>query len=141
MIDKYLEIKSIDPEYWGKCGWIFLNSVALTYDPVYREHYRLFITQLPFVLPCKTCGENLKQNMGSLDAALESKEQFVWWLIRVRNGIYADNHEEWKQKNFRDTIGEIFDSQQSTSNTYGWFVGMAIVLVLLVLILYYMKGR
>ena len=63
MIDKYLEIKSISPEYWGKSGWIFLNSIALTYKPEYKEIYKKFIMQLPVILPCLKCGENLKNNM------------------------------------------------------------------------------
>ena len=40
MIDKYLEIDSIEPNYWGKNGWIFLNSVALTYKTEYKDKYR-----------------------------------------------------------------------------------------------------
>ena len=63
MIDKYLEINSIDPIFWGKSGWIFLNSIALTYKPENKENYKLFIEQLPYILPCKTCGENLKKNL------------------------------------------------------------------------------
>ena len=43
MIDKFFEIKSINPEYWGKSGWIFLNSIALTYKPEYKEKYKLFM--------------------------------------------------------------------------------------------------
>lgn len=135
MIDKFLEIKSIDPEYWGKSGWIFLNSIALTYDPIYKENYRQFITQLPYILPCKTCGENLKKNIYSLDNALESKENLISWLINVRNSIYIDNHTECKQKNFKETIDEIFYSYSSKVNIYWWMFFYFLVLIILIYLL------
>ena len=92
MLDKYFEIKSIDPIYWGKHGWIFLNSIALTYNPNNKEHYKNFILQLPYILPCKSCGENLKNNLCSLDYALNSKENFLNWLISIRNEINDSNN-------------------------------------------------
>lgn len=135
MIDKFLEIKSIDPEYWGKSGWIFLNSIALTYEPKYKEHYYVFISQLPFILPCKTCGDNLKKNLPTLTDALETKEKFINWLIDVRNGIYIDNHLEWKQKNIKETIGEIFYSYKTKVNIYWWLFFSILVLIMLIYIL------
>ena len=137
MIDKYLEIKSIDPEYWGKSGWIFLNSIALTFEIKYKENYRQFILQLPYILPCKTCGENLKKNIPTLDTALESKENFIQWLIGVRNGIYRDNHTDWKQKNFKDTINEIFYSEKV--NVYWWIFFYILVLIMLIYLLKNLK--
>ena len=135
MIDKFLEIKSIDPEYWGKSGWIFLNSIALTYDPVNKEHYLQFILQLPFVLPCKTCGENLKKNIPSLDEALDTKEGLINWFINVRNGINTDNHTEWKHKNFKSTFDEIFYTYSSKVNMYWWIFFFVLVLIMLIYLL------
>lgn len=135
MIDKFLEIKSIDPEYWGKSGWIFLNSIALTYEPIHKENYRQFILQLPYILPCKTCGENLKKNIPSLDNALVSKENFILWLINVRNGIYIDNHQDWKQKNFKETFYEIFYTQETKVNMYWWMFFSILVLIMLIYLL------
>ena len=135
MIEKFLEIKSIDPEYWGKSGWIFLNSIALTYEPIHKENYRQFILQLPYILPCKTCGENLKKNIPSLDNALVSKENFILWLINIRNGIYKDNHQDWKQKNFKETFDEIFYTQETKVNMYWWMFFSILVLIILIYLL------
>ncbi len=135
MNEKFLEIKSIDPEYWGKSGWIFLNSIALTYEPIYKENYRQFILQLPYILPCKTCGENLKKNIQTLDNALQSKENLIQWLINVRNGIYDDNQMQWKRKNFKQTINEIFYLHSTNVNTYWWLFFSALVLIMLVYLL------
>ena len=135
MYDKFLEIKSIDPEYWGKSGWIFLNSIALTYEPIHKEKYRQFILQLPFILPCKTCGKNLKKSIPTLDDALESKENFIKWLIDVRNEIYTDNHMEWKHKNFKQTIDEIFYSYSTKIDIYMYILFCIIILIILIFIL------
>ena len=131
MIDKFLDIKSIDPEYWGKSGWIFINSVALTYKPEHKEAYKQFILQLPIILPCKTCGENLRKNLSTLDDALSSKESLINWFIVVRNGIYRDNNTPWKQKNIKETFDEIFYSQNNNVNMYWWIFFSVLVLIML----------
>lgn len=132
MIDKFLEINSIDPDYWGKSGWIFLNSIALTYNFEFREKYKQFILQLPFILPCKSCGHNLKKNIDTLDEALESKESFIKWLINIRNEVYIDNKTYWKQKNIKETFNEIFYSNSSNVNNYWWLFFSILVLIILI---------
>ena len=135
MIDKFFDIKSIDPEYWGKSGWIFLNSIALTYKPEKKENYREFILQLPIILPCKTCGENLRKNLSTLDDALISKESFINWLIKVRNSIYTDNNTLSKQKNIKETFDEIFYSHNNNINMYWWVFCSLLILLMLIYLL------
>lgn len=134
MIDKFLNINSIDPNYWGKSGWIFLNSMALTYKPEHKESYKEFILKLPIVLPCNSCGENLKKKINSIDEALLSKENLINWFIEIRNEIYKNNNECWKQKNFKDTIDEIFYLHSSSFNIYLYIF---FLLLLLILLLYF----
>lgn len=130
MLEKYLEIKSIEPKLWGKHGWIFLNSIALTYKPEYQNNYKLFFEQLPDILPCFTCGKNLKTNIKDLDNALESKENLLEWLINIRNSIYKDNKEPNNKKNMKDTINEIFETKQDYKYIF-ITVSVFIVLVLI----------
>lgn len=131
MIDKFLDIKSINPEYWGKSGWIFINSIVLTYKPEKKEAYKQFILQLPIILPCKTCGENLRKNLSTLDDALLSKESLLNWFIGVRNDIYKDNNTPWKQKNIKETFDEIFYSHNNNVNMYWWIFFSVLVLIML----------
>ena len=133
MLDNYFEIKSIDPIYWGKHGWIFLNSIALTYNPLYKEQYKTFIEQLPSVLPCKSCGENLKNNMCNLDYALNSKENFINWLINIRNEIYDDIGIPQNKKNIKSTFDEIFFIH--SNNIYLWISLSIIILIVLIILL------
>lgn len=132
MIDNFLNIKSIDPEYWGKSGWIFINSIALTYKPEFKDAYKQFILQLPIILPCKTCGENLRKNLSTLDDALMSKESLINWFIGIRNDVYKDNNTLWKQKNIKETFDEIFYSYNNNNiNMYWWIFFSVLVLILL----------
>ncbi len=133
MIDNYLDIKSIDPTYWGKSGWIFLNSIALTYKPEYKDKYKNFILQLQYILPCRTCGDNLVKNLNTLDDALESKEKLLKWLINLRNDIYEENLIPQYKKNMTDTFDEIFYKNNDTSS-YIYISILVVVLIILVII-------
>ncbi len=131
MIDNFLEIKSIDPSYWGKSGWIFLNSIALTYKPENKEKYKIFIEQLPYILPCRTCGENLFKNMNSLDDALENKEKLIKWFIDLRNSIYEDNLIPQNKKTMVETFNEIF-TDNTNNMTWLYLIGLFLILILLI---------
>lgn len=135
MIDNYLDIKSIDPLYWGKSGWIFLNSIALTYNPEYKDKYKIFIEQLPFILPCKTCGSNLIKNMNLLTDALESKEKFIKWLIEVRNQIYDENMIPQYKKTINETFDEIF-----YKNDYNIYIYVSLLVLLLIFLIVMYKS-
>jgi hypothetical protein len=132
MIDRFLDITSIDPIYWGKCGWIFLNSIALTYKPEYKDKYKQFILQLPYILPCKSCGENLHNNISTMDDALKSKEHFLAWLAKIRNEIYKEQSRP--EKNIIENINEIFSVNQNTNN-YSILMIILSVIILIILII------
>ena len=134
MIDQYLDITSIDPEYWGKCGWIFLNSIALTYKPEFKDKYKLFIQQLPYILPCKSCGMNLIKSMDNLDLALNSKETFLRWLLDLRNSIYKEQNRQ--PKILDDNIKEIFSIKYTyTPELHTIVLTISSIIILLILII------
>jgi hypothetical protein len=138
MIEHYLDIKSIDPIYWGKCGWIFLNSIALTFKPELKDKYKLFIEQLPFILPCRTCGSNLIKNINDLDNALLSKENFLYWLLKIRNDIYLEQNKN--TKTLKDNLNEIFTSNYSYStNIHTVVIILSLLFLLITLIIVFKK--
>ena len=138
MIDKYLEITSIDPQYWGKNGWIFLDSIALTYKPEYKQNYKLFFEQLPFILPCISCGQKLVDNIDSLDKALESKESLLNWLLSIRNDVYRDLGRPTKTLKF--SIDEIFDKSVFNCEYYTK-IFLLTTLLLIFLYAYYILSK
>lgn len=140
MIDNYLDIQSIDPMYWGRSGWIFLNSIALTYKPEYKEKYKLFIEQLPYLLPCKTCGSNLFKNIPELDVALESKENFLNWLLKIRNEIYEDNQRHKYKKTLKNNLDEIF-YKRCDNSMYIYLIILVLIFIFLIMIYKFIKNE
>ncbi len=140
MIDNYLDIQSIDPSYWGRSGWIFLNSIALTYKPEYKEKYKLFIEQLPYLLPCKTCGSNLTKNIPELDTALDSKENFLNWLLKIRNEIYEDNQRYKDKKTLKNNLDEIF-FKRCDNSMYLYLIILVLVFIFLIFVYKYIKNE
>lgn len=134
MIDKYLGITSIDPIYWGKNGWIFLDSIALTYKPEYKEKYKLFFEQLPYILPCISCGQKLIDNIKTLDSALESKESLLSWLLEIRNEVYKEQGRPTKTLKF--SIDEIFDKSIFNCEYYSKILFLVVVFVTLIFLYY-----
>jgi len=135
MFENYYEISSIDPIYWGKCGWIFLNSIALTYKIELKDKYKQFILMLPYVLPCKSCGLHLKNNLDTLDKALENKESLLNWLLSIRNNIANE------QKRKTNTLIENFDEIFNRNSNYKiyFYIAFLILLIIIYFIYFYAK--
>jgi hypothetical protein len=130
-MDEYKDIITIDPKYWGRCGWIFLNSIALTYDDTLKEKYKQFILALPYILPCKKCGYHLKNSinkMDNIDNILKNKETFINWFLEIRNNICQEQNKELKT--IKNCLEEIFDKQENNEIKY-------IVIILVILIIIY----
>ena len=136
MLENYYEISSIDPIYWGKCGWIFLNSIALTYKIELKEKYKQFILMLPYVLPCKSCGLHLKNNLDTLDKALENKESLLNWLLSIRNNIA--NEQKRKTNTLIENFDEIFNKNNNNYKIY-FFIVLLIALIIIYFIYFYAK--
>jgi hypothetical protein len=81
----------MDPNVWGKHGWIFLHSITMAYPDKPSEkdklNYKNFFHLLMFVLPCDVCREHFKQYISEIpiDNALHSKKKLVEWLINIHN--------------------------------------------------------
>jgi len=122
--------------YWGKCGWKFLNSIALTYKPEYKENYKLFFSQLQYILPCRECGLDIKNSMYLLDDALKSKESLLLWLLNIRNNIYIKQNRP--TKTLTDTFNEIYKIDNTTIIVQTMIY--VCILLILVFIYYYLPS-
>jgi len=138
---KYKNITTIDPKYWGRCGWIFLNSIALTYDESLKDKYKQFIITLPYVLPCKKCGSHLKESINkikNIDTILYSKETFINWLLEIRNNICKDQNKQ--TKNINDCLSEIFIYKKE-DNEITYFIIILVILIIIYFIYYFIKKK
>ena len=139
-MDNYKDITTIDSKYWGRCGWIFLNSIALTYDDTLKEKYKQFILTLPYILPCKKCGYHLKESINkikNIDNILKNKETFIIWLLEIRNNICKEQNRDTKTIN--DELNEIFD--KSEDNEIKYIVIVLVILIIIYFLYFFYKKR
>lgn len=99
---------------WGPAMWHYLHAMSFNY-PVKptqadKKHYRLFVTNLKNVLPCKYCRINLKNNFKQYPLQMchmknrESFSKYVYNLHEIINKMlnkksnlsYADVRERYE---------------------------------------------
>jgi hypothetical protein len=128
---------SINSKYWGKHGWIFLNSIALTYDGSNKEEYLKFFNQLQYVLPCKKCREHYKKNILTLNnSVLQNKDTLLKWLIDIRNSINIENNRPLITK--EETINEIYIDYNYIK--YYKIIFLILLVIFIILLFIYLKN-
>jgi hypothetical protein len=127
-------ITSIDPMDWGKSGWIFLFSIALTYDINKREIYENFFISLKDVLPCYGCRVNYNKKLMNINRnVFNSKENLLKWLLNIRNSIAKDNGV--KLMTLEDVLKEI--NYSNNENKYLLYYILIIIVIIVVIIKIY----
>jgi hypothetical protein len=84
---------------WGPGLWHFLHTMSFNY-PIApssddKKHYRQFILQLRYVLPCGKCRENLVKNFKRLplrSTDLESREAFSRYVYELHEVVNTMLH-------------------------------------------------
>jgi len=79
---------------WGPGMWHYLHTMSFNYPtnptPEDKRHYREFILQLQYVLPCGKCRKNLKRNFKKMPLTLrdmESRESFSKYIYRLHEFV------------------------------------------------------
>jgi hypothetical protein len=125
------DIHSVNSIYWGYSGWVFLNSIALIYEPSQKEIYYNFFTSLKDILPCDNCKLHYSTHLHLLNDALENKNTLLEWLLNIRNKIYIEQNR--KQKTLNDILNEIFYKNNSFNMYYICYF-VVIILIFLIII-------
>lgn len=84
---------------WGPGIWHFLHTISFNY-PIHptakdKNHYRNFILQLRYVLPCGKCRENLVKNFKRLPLRtldLENRDSFSRYIYQLHELINTMLH-------------------------------------------------
>jgi len=84
---------------WGPGIWHFLHTISFNY-PIHptakdKKHYRDFILQLRYVLPCGKCRENLVKNFKRLPlrtSDLENRDAFSRYIYQLHELINTMLH-------------------------------------------------
>ena len=75
---------------WGPPMWHYLHTMSFNYPvnptPEDKTHYRNFVLNLKYVLPCKYCRMNLKTNLKTLPlnmSHMESRDTFSRYIYNL----------------------------------------------------------
>jgi len=86
---------------WGPGLWHYLHTMSFNYpiNPTTeeRKHYKDFVTNLQYVLPCKYCRINLKTNFKTLPITMEdmkNRESFSRYIYELHELINRMLHKK-----------------------------------------------
>ena len=107
---------------WGPLAWTFLHTVSFNYPinptPSDKKHYRDYVLNLQYILPCKYCRINLKNNLNKkplLMCYMKNRDTFSRYIYELhevvnkmlnkKSGLtYCDIRERYE--NFRSRCTE-----------------------------------
>lgn len=129
----------MDPIVWGPCAWEFLHMITFNYPDTPTEmdknNMKKFFYSLPYVLPCQTCGDNLKKHYihkALNDDVLNNKKNLVYWLFEIHNMV---NMSLGKKQITYDEFAKKYDKiiNKKKSKKYLWCVVFLVLLIILIL--------
>ena len=92
--EDYLIGDGILTTVWGPGIWLFLHTMSFNYpvEPTEadKQHYRDFVLNLQYVLPCKYCRMNLVKNFKQLPLTMEkmqSRDSFSRYIYELHELI------------------------------------------------------
>lgn len=96
-------MSNIDPAEWGPKYWYVMNSVAETYDINKKEPAINFFKSLAFLLPCESCKKHYSELLIKfpIENVLNSKEELINWVKKIRNEISQTRMFEMQLHNLR----------------------------------------
>ena len=81
----------LKPDHWGPYFWGTIHIACLgapeSLDEFEKVAYRTFITTLPFILPCGSCGKHFYELLQAepIEQALKSRQTLFEWSVRAHN--------------------------------------------------------
>ena len=127
----------MQPEIWGPSAWTFLHTITINYpnNPNYeiKMKYKELFENLQHTIPCEKCAIHYKENLNKypLEAALESKELLVKWLIDIHNEVNKKNN---KKIYSYEEVNKIYKGMYDI-NINGNKINWNTILIILVIIL------
>jgi hypothetical protein len=133
----------LNPQIWGRQGWHFIHSVALSY-PITptdeeKENYKKFLFSLPDTLPCSICGEHFKENLEKFPPKLDSREDFWKWSVDVHNEVNKSNDKptlsyDEAYKEFENNYQKNFDADNKPTQEVSFvelFAGISFTFIII----------
>lgn len=81
----------MDPELWGPHVWAAIHLIALgspeKFDSASASGYKVFIQNLPYVIPCNTCREHFLEYLTKSPPAFTGRAEFFEWTVKFHNAV------------------------------------------------------
>mmetsp|Transcript_72872 Transcript_72872/g.126509 ORF Transcript_72872/g.126509 Transcript_72872/m.126509 type:complete len:243 (+) Transcript_72872:189-917(+) len=112
-----------NPKVWGPPTWFFLHSMTLSLPkevPAERQlALKAIMDNLPQVLPCPPCGQNLAKHMekNPIEPHLGTRESLVRWMVDLHNMV---NREIGKRELTRDEALREFTAAYKSGRSHGY---------------------
>ena len=88
----YNSCSGMKPNIWGPPLWFVLHIISFNY-PVHptkndKKNYFTFIKSLEHVLPCRSCRDNYKEHIKTIDISVfDNRESFSIYMFKLHNII------------------------------------------------------
>mmetsp|Transcript_45884 Transcript_45884/g.106673 ORF Transcript_45884/g.106673 Transcript_45884/m.106673 type:complete len:179 (+) Transcript_45884:94-630(+) len=82
-----------NPKVWGPPTWFFLHTMTLAMPdkiPKRQQHgVKQLMLDMQDVLPCPSCGDNLKNHMDEnpIDSHVQERASLVQWMVDLHNVV------------------------------------------------------
>jgi hypothetical protein len=83
----------MDTRFWGPSGWRLLHMTAFQAPTLPTSSLSIFLTHLPYVLPCKYCRASLTDYYGADPIPKESTDM-AEWMYRIHNRVNGKLREQ-----------------------------------------------
>jgi hypothetical protein len=84
----------LTPDGWGPYFWATIHLTALgapfTLDSTQVSGYRSFYNALPWVIPCQSCAEHLKETLKKIpltEEVLKGTDSLFAWTVELHNQV------------------------------------------------------
>jgi hypothetical protein len=115
-----------NPTVWGPPTWFFLHSLTLALPkevpPDEQAKIKSLMESLPDLLPCPSCGVNLKEHMKEepIEPNLASRDKMVTWMLHIHNRVNnLLGKRAWTEQEMRAEYEEAFSSNGNYAAVLG----------------------
>ena len=138
----------METKVWGPGAWIFLHSITMNYpeNPTNKQKkdYYNFFSNIGNVLPCVICNEHYKKHLNELPINLNSRKEFVHWLVKIHNRVNRIHNKkeftyEEAMKYFEELYSEGFSNNIIKTNKFLTLQKIIISLLLSLAVFYLVK--
>jgi hypothetical protein len=152
----------MNQKIWGPGLWLFLHTLTFNYPvkPSKTDKMRMerFFYSVGDVLPCKYCRDNYKKHLKTYPIKLDSKREFIRWLIDIHNEVnIQQNKQVVNESDVFDTYERIYGKKieldentgmakknifsKSLKNIYNYKLYLFILLVVFIFIIIFNKNK